>query len=46
MLLNHFLANRIAGKSVRISCQIIMCWYELTVHFCGSGTCMVEWPSS
>ena len=23
-----------------------MCWYELTEHFCGSSTCMVEWRSS
>ena len=28
MLLSHFLANQIAGKPVRISCHIIMCWYE------------------
>ena len=46
ILLSHFLANQIAGKPVRISCHIIMCWYELTVQFCGFSTCMVEWPGS
>ena len=46
MLLSHFLANQIAGKPDRISRHLITCWYELTVQFCGSGTCMVEWPSS
>ena len=46
MLLSHFLANQIAGKPVRLSWHIIMCWYELTVQFCGSINCMVEWPSS
>ena len=46
MLLSHFLANQIAGKPVRISCHLIMCWYELTVQFCRSSTCMAEWPSS
>ena len=46
MLLSHFLANQIAGKPLRISCDIIMCWYELTAQSCGSSTCMVEWPSS
>ena len=46
MLLSHFLANPIAGKPVTISCHLIMCWYELTVQFCGSSTCMVEWPSN
>ena len=45
-VLSHFLANKIAGKPVRIRCHIIMCWYELTVQFCESSTCMVEWPSS
>ena len=46
MLLSHFLANQIAGKPVRVSWHIIMCWYDLTVQFCRSGTCMVELPSS
>ena len=46
MLLSHFLDNQIARKPVRISCHIIACWYELTVQFCWSSTCMVEWPSS
>ena len=46
ILLSHFLATQIAGKPVRISCQILMCWYKLTVQFCGSSTYMVEWPSS
>ena len=46
ILLSHFLADQIAGKPVRISCHVIMCWYEVTVQFCGSNTYMVEWPSS
>ena len=46
MLLSHLLANQIAEKPVRISCHTIMCWYELTVQFCGSSTCMGECPSS
>ena len=46
MLLSHFLANQIAEKPVRINFHTIMCWYELTVQFRGSSTCMVEWPSS
>ena len=29
--LSHFLANKIAGKPVRISYYVLMCWYELTV---------------
>ena len=45
MLSNHFLANQIAGKSVRISCHIIMCWIELTVQFWETSTGRVEWPS-
>ena len=44
MLLNHYLANQNAGKTVRISCHKIMCWYELTVQFYGSSTCMVDGP--
>ena len=46
MLLSHFLANQIVGKPVRMSCHVIMRWYELTAQFCGSSTCMAEWPSS
>ena len=45
MLSNHFLANQIAGKTVRISCPIRMCWIELTVQFCGTSTGRVEWLS-
>ena len=26
--------------------NIIMCWYELMVHFFGYSTCMIEWRSS
>ena len=46
MLLSHFLANQIAEKTSLYELPSIMCWYELTVQFCGSSTCMVEWPSS
>ena len=46
MLSNHFLANQIAGKPVCISCHMIMCWYELTVQFCGASNGMVKRPRS
>ena len=46
MLLSHFLANQIAEKQSVLVARLIMCWYELTVQFCGSSTGMVEWPSS
>ena len=44
MLSNHFLANQIAGKPVRISCPIIMFWIELTVQFCGAALAGLNGP--
>ena len=38
--LSHFLANKIAGKPVRISHHVLVCWYELTVQFYRSSICM------
>ena len=40
MLLSHILTNQIAEKPVCTSCHTLMCWYELTVQFCESSTCM------
>ena len=44
MLSSHFLVNQIAGKLVRISCHIIMCWYELAVQFVGPALAWLNSP--
>ena len=44
MLLSHILANEIAEKPVRISCHVIMCWYELTVQIVGLALAWLNGP--
>ena len=44
MLSSHFIVNQIAGKSVRISWHIIICWYELAVQFVGPALAWLNSP--